>query len=89
MTPEELMQIESYLLDRKKPDYELSKMIMEACEKQTPKKPTHEATLYKSNTCPYCKNVVDEFVTIAEIKQRVLNPYCKLCGQALDWSDAE
>ena len=32
MTLEELMQIESYLLDRKKPDYEISRKIMKALD---------------------------------------------------------
>lgn len=74
---------------------EAYKTVQEICrlyinkEKQTPKKPTHEATLFKSNTCPCCKNVVDESVTISGIKHRVLTPHCKMCGQALDWSDTE
>lgn len=74
---------------------EAYKTVQEICrlyiskERLTPKKPTHEATLFKSNTCPRCKNVIDEYVTISGVKRRVLIPHCKICGQALDWSDTE
>ena len=70
---------------------ELSKMIDAAIEKQIPKKPTHEATLYKCFTCPTCKNVIDEFIEFVpdQPKIRVTTLHCKYCGQALDWSDAE
>ena len=82
MTPEELMQIESYLLDRKKPDYELSKMIMETCEKQIPKR------INEYNRCPCCDTYNE---TIEKRKNTVKSDicYCWHCGQALDWSDAE
>ena len=87
MTPEELMQIESYLLDRKKPDYELSKMIMEACEKQIPKvvgdyRDVEDGTFYNIDfMCPACGCAV--------IGQPYKPGFCKHCGQALDWSDTE
>ena len=46
----------------------------EALEKQIPKK--HVKT--KSEiVCPTCRTLVGS------------NPYCKYCGQALDWSDTE
>ena len=67
------------------------KDILSALEKQIPKEPTHEATLYKCLTCPNCKNVIDEFMEFVpeQPKIRVKNPHCKYCGQALDWSDTE
>ena len=64
-------------------------MAVEALEKQTPTKVTHEATLYKSCTCPRCMNVVDKFEKFGDTKVRVRYDYCCLCGQKLDWSDEE
>ena len=89
MTPEELMQIESYLLDRKKPDYELAKKIMEALEKQMPKRPDFEGDGYDENgyliydtwICPCCEVKYEVYYEEYE--------HCPNCGQALDWSDAE
>lgn len=62
-----------------------------ALKKQIPKKPTHEATLYRCLTCPTCKNVIDEFMEFVpeHPKIRVKTLHCKYCGQALDWSDTE
>ena len=68
---------------------EALKIAVLALEKQVPKKPTHEATIYKRFTCPSCKNVVDEFETIGSEKHRVLVPHCRFCGQALDWNEYE
>ena len=68
---------------------EALKIAVLALEKQVPKKPTHEATLYKCFTCPSCKNVVDEFEAIGSEKHRVLVPHCRFCGQALDWNEYE
>ena len=69
---------------------ELAKQMgANALRKQIPTKVTHEATLYKCCTCPNCKNVVDAFIDFQDQKTRVTPSYCKYCGQALDWSDAE
>ena len=58
------------------------KAVEEACvvacecmEKQIPKKPTKEPTLYYENYCPTCKNLLD-----------VRYKHCTECGQKLDWS---
>lgn len=64
-------------------------MAIEALEKQIPTKVTHEATLYKSCTCPRCMNVVDKFEKFGDTKVRVRYDYCCLCGQKLDWSGEE
>lgn len=64
-------------------------IAIEAIDKQIPKKPTHEATLYHSCTCPTCKNVIDEFTNFKGEKVRIITNWCKFCGQALDWSDTE
>ena len=72
---------EVYVIDRN--------AIISALEKQIPKKVTHEATLYKSCTCPNCKNVVDEFTDFLGKRVRVTVQHCRFCGQALDWSDSE
>lgn len=58
-----------------------------AAKKTVPQKVTHEATLYKCCTCPYCKNVVDEFTEFSGNKVRVRVEHCEFCGQALDWSE--
>lgn len=58
-----------------------------AAKKTVPWKVTHEATLYKCCTCPYCKNVVDEFTEFSGNKVRARVAHCKFCGQALDWSE--
>lgn len=48
--------------------------IEEALEKQTPKKPIK----YKDEiVCPSCKTLVGS------------SPYCRYCGQALDWGVEE
>ena len=46
-------------------------------EKETSKKPTHEASLYAPYTCPTCKQVQSEWY-----------PRCPFCGQVIDWTDA-
>ena len=50
------------------------KLIREALEKQIPKKPIK----YKDEiVCPSCKTLVGS------------SPYCRYCGQALDWGEEE
>lgn len=50
------------------------KIAIEALEKQIPKKPTKTA---REIVCPTCRTLVGS------------SPYCRYCGQALDWSDTE
>lgn len=81
MTDKESTRIESYLLDREKPNYRIAEMVMEAVEKQIPKKIkrkviTSGIILYH---CPVCNE---------HYYQINLN-FCQHCGQALDWSDTE
>lgn len=48
--------------------------VIRALEKQIPKKPIN----YKYKiVCPSCENLVGSA------------PYCRYCGQALDWSEEE
>ncbi len=63
--------------------------VVEALEKQIPKKVTYEATLLRCCTCPTCKNVVDKFEKWGESTVRITYNHCQICGQALDWSDEE
>ncbi len=88
MTPQEAikeLKVE-YLGDSEQ--MELAKQIaVRALEKRTPKKVTHEASLYRCCTCPTCKNVIDEFTDFAGKRVRVTVQNCKFCGQKLDWSD--
>lgn len=58
-----------------------------ALSRMDAKKPTHEATLYRSLTCPHCKNVIDSFTSVFGRKVRVKEPHCKFCGQKIDWSE--
>lgn len=64
-------------------------IVVNALDKQTPTKVTHEASLYKCCTCPTCKNVIDEFTEFAGKRVRVTVQHCKFCGQALDWGETE
>lgn len=91
MTPQEAIDFfESFLkLIPANPYKESAECSIIALKKQIPTKITHEATLYKCCTCPNCKNVVDDFIVFQDQKTRVTPSYCKYCGQALDWSDAE
>ncbi len=56
-------------------DMEMTKIALNALEKQIPKKPINrEGTTYFY--CPVCEG-------------NRLNDYCADCGQALDWGDSE
>ena len=56
-------------------------LAVEALEKQIPKKVMQEklTETLKPNCCPVCNHRHYE----------VSVPYCRFCGQALDWSDTE
>lgn len=64
-------------------------VAIEACEKQTPKKPNFEGDGYDENgyliydtwICPCCEEEYE--VDYEEHK------HCPNCGQAIDWSDTE
>ena len=57
-------------------DWEHYKTIIDALEKQIPKKPIYKAEgKYTTMVCPVCE------------KGNLVLPYCKHCGQALDWSE--
>ena len=57
-----------------------------ALQRVTPTRTTHQATIYKCNTCPNCLNVVDEFEEFIPGQKINTRPdYCKFCGQALLW----
>ncbi len=72
-------------------DVDISPEVLDCCYKavckQTPTKVTHEASLYKCCTCPDCKNVVDEFKQWGDREVRIQAPFCRYCGQALDWTE--
>ena len=50
------------------------KVCKSALEKQIPKKPVKTR---REIVCPTCRTLVGS------------SPYCRYCGQALDWSDTE
>lgn len=65
-------------------------MAKQAVEKQIPKKPLKQAiTLYLSKAtdvlCPACNQSVCTWISLNSHSRKV--PYCRHCGQALDWSD--
>lgn len=64
-------------------------LAISAINRITPKKPGHNATIRNACTCPHCGNVVDEFTDFRGHRLRVTSPYCKFCGQALDWGDGD
>ena len=60
-------------------------MAISALEKQIPKK----CRLFKGTCfCPNCKRLFGKYENLKTFIQNVM-PYCKHCGQALDWSDSE
>lgn len=80
---------------------ELNATIIEALEKQIPKKP-NKATDHTWGTekevpvCPVCDYYITpvQFIdmTICETTGKCEKPkvtYCDVCGQAIDWSDNE
>ena len=64
------------------------KSVLEAREKQKPKKPKEYGDKYYG--CPTCGNVIlhkwEKYPTKLMDKKNGL-PYCLNCGQKLDWSD--
>ena len=94
MTPKETIETMKIAIAEVEWNYPMAYAIafenaIKSLEKQIPKKPTHEATLYRCCTCPTCKNVIDEFTDFLGKRVRVTVQHCKYCGQALDWSDSE
>lgn len=75
--------------DRKRK--ESIRLAISALNKQDAKKPTHEATLYRSLTCPHCKNVIDEFdeFFLPGQRIRIMRQHCSFCGQKINWHDFE
>lgn len=58
---------------------ECEKVVLNALEKQIPKKTLWGATGNASwRSCPVCHS-----------RENKTHKYCSQCGQALDWSDAE
>ena len=53
-------------------DFEWLKKSKKALEKQIPKKPTKTRS---EIVCPTCATLIGS------------SPYCRYCGQAIDWSD--
>ena len=53
---------------------EINGLAIEALEKQIPKKPTKTRS---EIVCPTCKTLVGS------------SPYCRYCGQALDWGNTK
>jgi len=89
MTYEEALSEVSKKVYRNTDDFEMRvsketyKRIVEALEKQIPKKPFKEV-IAKKNTrmvCPVC------FVNLHYLVER--QNYCPDCGQALDWGGTE
>ena len=74
--------------DTEKAIFEECKVILDALEKQIPKKPVLEKTKGIVGIdmwhCPVC----DEEI-ISDWNKDIANPYCHHCGQTLDWSDSE
>ena len=64
---------------------EAKKMAVKALEKQSQKK---IETWNGQASCPCCKKLFGEMKTIRNLTTWEM-PYCKFCGQALDWSDEQ
>ena len=84
MTHEELVKklkdeaAESDLFDEKEEEW--FSMIIDALEKQIPKKPTMTRGKYGHTECACCGWVVESFC--GDLEQY---PFCPNCGQAIDW----
>lgn len=98
MTTQEIIEIfenkKKMALDRicesaARKEVEAITLAISAINRITPKKPGHNATIRNACTCPRCSNVVDEFTEFRGQRLRVTSPYCKFCGQALDWGDGD
>ena len=59
-------------------------VVIEALEKQIPKKPTRTRGKYGHTECACCGWVVESFC--GDLEQY---PFCPNCGQAIDWEDDE
>ena len=64
---------------------EAKEMAVKALEKQRQKK---IETWNGQASCPRCKKLFGEMKTIRNLTTWEM-PYCKFCGQALDWSDEQ
>ena len=71
-------------------------MIVQALEKQIPKKPNKTIDLSwrvrkEAHTCPVCHYYLTEvhFIAPQKIESNKKITYCETCGQAIDWSDEE
>ena len=86
MKPQEALHEISTMVYRNTDDCEMKiskdcyKAIVNALEKQIPKKVKMTNDLYPMGVCPCCKN---EFIPHTGFE------HCHYCGQALDWSDTE
>ena len=71
-------------------------MIVQALEKQIPKKPNKTidsswGVKKEAHTCPVCDYYLTEvhFIAPQKIESNKKITYCETCGQAIDWSDEE
>ena len=71
-------------------------MIVQALEKQIPKKPNKTidsswGVKKEVHTCPVCDYYLTEvhFIASQKIESNKKITYCETCGQAIDWSDEE
>ena len=62
------------------------KLIIEALEKQIPKKPINEECYYLGPCCRGDLGVSDDDIFIYELS---MPKYCSNCGCALDWSEVK
>lgn len=74
--------------DTVKAIFEECEVILNALEKQIPKKPILENTKGIIGIdmwhCPVCKDEI-----ISDWNRDIANPCCHNCGQAIDWSEEE
>ena len=79
MTPEEAIKTIQVAIAEVEWEYPMNYSVafetaIEALEKQIPKKPVE---VRNEIVCPTCKTLVGS------------SPYCRYCGQALDWGSEE
>lgn len=90
MTPQEAVEIMKIAISEVEWNYPMNYAIafqsaIEALEKQIPKK----YEIWNGQcSCPNCKKLFGSYDTLKTLIKWEM-PYCKYCGQALDWSEEE
>lgn len=77
----------AYLFDPKKEKKVLALQAMKQCKEALNKQIPKKYELFNGQcSCPNCKALFGSFTQLKNLIHWEM-PYCKFCGQALDWSE--